>query len=637
MGVSESKLLADHVLQNCLQAETHGQTDLDASILWSTETVEDATKSILKKIPAHLRGHDNRVDRAALRTTPICLPEELRPFLLAWKDHPEGFDSPLIPFQGGGNQNGDVASNPVASKYLFLCTMERDSIVDRVRRRLCYIFFYMVKDHVQGHGPLTNDTILSLSLLIQSTRRVQPDEAMIHRKLRMWIDAGERLWLLSKDLGGFGIVFLLPEDIGENVWQQNLPKSKTARRDRLLCSLRRRGISEEATALDAHSIAMAILKAQFRPLHPSLRPEIQEFSPHEIPAPQSASQLGQHEFVEQQALPVSSKKSVRRTSNNATKRRNDDQRNGVACMNEQNMRNSRKSRRLDPHIEESRSSPPAFNIQHQRVADSHDGSRETTEIIHDEAEAAQHPSILPDETNVYSEPIVDSGSMSYLTTFANKEPHPVSKATFQSQVNAPNRQQESGFYSIRQDVYGAVFSGDMAFDPREDNHPVPMMASLSQPHHLSQQPEPGHQNSQQNVSGASFPDDFGFDPREDIYPVPAIARLDQLNDLNQQPEPSYYSYQQNVLHAMFPDELEFDPREHNYPVPTMAHLGQLEEPSQRPEPALEPDYYGSQQDVLGAIFSDEMRFDPREDIHPNIGHRAQQVHLASMVIDKIHT
>jgi hypothetical protein len=182
------------------------------------QTVENAARSILKKIPAHLRGHDNRVDRAALRTTPISLPEELRPFLLVWKDRPEDFDSPLLPFQGNEDQIGDVIGNPVASKYLFLCTMERDSIVDRVRRRLCYIFFYLVKDHVQGHGPLTQETILSLSRLIKSTRGIQSDEALIQRKLGSWIDAGERLWLISKDLGGFGIVFLLPEDIGENVF-----------------------------------------------------------------------------------------------------------------------------------------------------------------------------------------------------------------------------------------------------------------------------------------------------------------------------------------------------------------------------------------------------------------------------------
>ena len=181
------------------------------------QMIEDATRSILKKVPAHLRGHDNRVDRAAMRTTPISLPEELRPFLLAWKDRPEDFESPLLPFQESDYQNGDVG-NPVARKYLFLCTMERDSIVDRVRRRLCYIFFYLVKDHVQGHGPLTQETILSLSRLIKSTRAIQSDEAMIQRKLGSWIDAGERLWLISKELGGFGIVFLLPEDIGENVF-----------------------------------------------------------------------------------------------------------------------------------------------------------------------------------------------------------------------------------------------------------------------------------------------------------------------------------------------------------------------------------------------------------------------------------
>ena len=62
------------------------------------QMIEDATRSILKKVPAYLRGHDNRVDRAAMRMTPISLPEELRPFLLVWKDRLEDFEGSLLLF-----------------------------------------------------------------------------------------------------------------------------------------------------------------------------------------------------------------------------------------------------------------------------------------------------------------------------------------------------------------------------------------------------------------------------------------------------------------------------------------------------------------------------------------------------------
>jgi hypothetical protein len=73
-----------------------------------------------------------------------------------------------------------------------------------------------MKDQLQRDS-FRQDAIVCLSDMIKRTDMVRAGEHEIQRKLRTWVDKGERLWLLSMDLEGPGVLFLLPEDIGENM------------------------------------------------------------------------------------------------------------------------------------------------------------------------------------------------------------------------------------------------------------------------------------------------------------------------------------------------------------------------------------------------------------------------------------
>ncbi|GCB20420.1 hypothetical protein AAWM_03305 [Aspergillus awamori] len=259
MGINESKLLATHVLKACNKAQKEGKIDLDPSFLWASKDIENIARSVVGRIPARISRRQNKVDRAAQIYSPIRLPQELQPLLEQWKTLPQEFRLRL-PESRDDRQALPVTSPDefVAKSFLFLCGIERAVIIEKIRCRLCYVAFYLMKDQLQRDG-FRQDAIVCLSGMIKRTDMVSAEEHEIQGKLRTWVDKGERLWLLSMDLEGPGVLFLLPEDIGENIWLQELPKGKGPRRSNMLMSLKRRGITQEASRIDAHHTAHQIL------------------------------------------------------------------------------------------------------------------------------------------------------------------------------------------------------------------------------------------------------------------------------------------------------------------------------------------------------------------------------------------
>ncbi|EAW24606.1 putative protein kinase [Aspergillus fischeri NRRL 181] len=182
--------------------------------LWDIETI---ARSVVRRIPARISRRQNKVDRAAQIYSPIHLPQELQPLLEQWKSLPQKFPLRLPESQDYGQELPVKSPDEfVAKSFLFLCGIERVMIIEKVRCRLCYVAFYLMKDQLQRDG-FRQDAIVCLSDMIKRTDMVSAGEHAIQRKLRTWVDKGERLWLLSMDLEGPGVLFLLPEDIGENM------------------------------------------------------------------------------------------------------------------------------------------------------------------------------------------------------------------------------------------------------------------------------------------------------------------------------------------------------------------------------------------------------------------------------------
>ncbi|KAI9923379.1 hypothetical protein MW887_009929 [Aspergillus wentii] len=215
MGITESKLLATHVLQACKKAEREGKRNIDPSCLWVSKDIETIAISTFRKIPSRIRGRGNKVDNAAQNNEPIVLPGDLLPFLEHWKNIPQKFQASLPPSHNYEQAlSVNAADDFVARSFLFLCDIETTLTVERVRCRLCYVAFYLMKDQIQYQG-FSHDALVFLSSMIKRAGIVSIDEMAIQEKLRSWVEKGERFWLLSMDLEGPGVLFLLPQDIGE--------------------------------------------------------------------------------------------------------------------------------------------------------------------------------------------------------------------------------------------------------------------------------------------------------------------------------------------------------------------------------------------------------------------------------------
>lgn len=177
----------------------------------------NAAKLIYRHIPAQIRGSKSRAQRAAEGSAPIFLPPVLSPYLKRWRDHPLEFHLPL-PGKRTQNNGQDTDSSALVAAFIRCSSFVDSIVVDKVRLRFYYVMFYLLSKEIIPQGTFNSDVEALLSSTIVRSGLVESDKKNVQVKLHDWIDFGERLWLLSDDLGGPGILFLLPDDIPDNTY-----------------------------------------------------------------------------------------------------------------------------------------------------------------------------------------------------------------------------------------------------------------------------------------------------------------------------------------------------------------------------------------------------------------------------------
>ncbi|KAJ9482571.1 hypothetical protein VN97_g10855 [Penicillium thymicola] len=230
-----------------------------------------ASKSIYKHIPQRIRqtSRQSAIKKAIVRSSqqlqapqivqdlqdkreslfPLCLP--------ASSEESSGGSSStrqIGPFLG--HVPNSLQACPLADFYKLLVLCENQQQLGKIRLRICYVAFFRLKNAVQpGTQYQYDDASMFIAHLIGDSG-CGDSLSDIERRVRRWVGLGERYSLLANDLGGLGVLYLLPEDGGESIWTKELPKSaKRPRRVAMLNHLRQKGLPKEAQTRGLHALA----------------------------------------------------------------------------------------------------------------------------------------------------------------------------------------------------------------------------------------------------------------------------------------------------------------------------------------------------------------------------------------------
>ncbi|KAL2801968.1 hypothetical protein BJX63DRAFT_441608 [Aspergillus granulosus] len=268
MGVTESRVLAENVLTACQRAEKDGKPILDNTSLWSNEDTCKAAKSIYRYIPQSIRGpsRQSTIKKAIMRSRKrLIIPPVIQELQDKREDlFPSGQRD--VSFTAFPSQN-----NPLAHYYELVVQFENRLDLDRVRLRLLYVAFYRLKQDQHPGSQYEYYDPTPIAQAIFETGSIKDPLETILVKVRTWIGYGERYSLLATDLGGLGVLYILPDIAGESLWTKELPKSANhANRISIIKTLKKLGISEEARERGLHMSADAEVSQIFMSLKDSL-------------------------------------------------------------------------------------------------------------------------------------------------------------------------------------------------------------------------------------------------------------------------------------------------------------------------------------------------------------------------------
>ncbi|KAJ6018473.1 hypothetical protein N7522_001937 [Penicillium canescens] len=258
MGIVESRVLANNLLSACNKAAEEGKHRLDESQFWEdTQENIKATKSIYKHIPQHIRQNSRQsaIKKAIARSSQQFQAPQIVQDL---QDKRESLfpseTGQIVPFSCHVPTLRQTC--PLADFYKLLVLCENQQQLGKIRLRICYVAFFRLKNAVQpGTQYQYDDASMFIAHLIRESG-CEDSISDIERRVRRWVGLGERYSLLANDLGGLGVLYLLPEDGGESIWTKELPKSANKpRRVAMLNHLRQIGLPKEAQARGLHALA----------------------------------------------------------------------------------------------------------------------------------------------------------------------------------------------------------------------------------------------------------------------------------------------------------------------------------------------------------------------------------------------
>lgn len=191
-----------------------------------------ASKSIYKHIPQRIRqsSRESAIKKAIVRSSQQLQAPQIVQDL---QDKRESLFSLYLPASSEENSGGSSSTRqigpslfhvpnslqvcPLADFYKLLVLCENQQQLGKIRLRICYVAFFRLKNAVQpGTQYQYDDASMFIAHLIRDSGC---GDALsdIERRVRRWVGLGERYSLLANDLGGLGVLYLLPEDGGESM------------------------------------------------------------------------------------------------------------------------------------------------------------------------------------------------------------------------------------------------------------------------------------------------------------------------------------------------------------------------------------------------------------------------------------
>lgn len=186
-------------------------------------------KSVYHHIPKEIRGNNPKsaIQRAATRSrSSVNIPqvvqdlaekrEMLFPKVQNVRDGEPTYDrqSSLEDLQRFATHS----DNPLAKWYEFTVDHERKHELYKIRLRFLYVMFYRLKQWIEPESrPRYSNASDFIAQVILNTGSSSDSPEVVRNKVRGWVGHGERYELLAKDLGGLGVLYILPDYGGETL------------------------------------------------------------------------------------------------------------------------------------------------------------------------------------------------------------------------------------------------------------------------------------------------------------------------------------------------------------------------------------------------------------------------------------
>lgn len=138
-------------------------------------------------------------------TSPIKIDKTIKDFLPLWETDPSAF------FHRPQTQP-NIENNPPAQIYLHLSQLQQTRTVDLVRWRLSLLVFYQLREDFNKKHVHAGVQDQFVKIIHQSGLTQETDDE-IKQNCTTWAGFGGRYQVLVKELGGRGVLLLLPDDI----------------------------------------------------------------------------------------------------------------------------------------------------------------------------------------------------------------------------------------------------------------------------------------------------------------------------------------------------------------------------------------------------------------------------------------
>ncbi|KAF7867281.1 hypothetical protein EAF04_005364 [Stromatinia cepivora] len=160
----------------------------------------------------------------------------------------------------GGKELKDL----LIEKYNNAIQLEKRRTSDRFRWRFFTLFFYDLRTLFTSSGYNANqalDKVVNTLVKDDATGNLKQD---VYRNVKKWTSVGLRYHILAASLGSAGCLFLLPESISDNIWEDYLP-IKGPSHDETVALLESADIKQKSESVHAGRLGTSIREGLLEP------------------------------------------------------------------------------------------------------------------------------------------------------------------------------------------------------------------------------------------------------------------------------------------------------------------------------------------------------------------------------------